>query len=95
MSKRRAQQEIGPTEFRDWMAYATIEPFGEVRADWRIAKLTVEVANLFRRRGQPGAKLADFMWKDKPPRQTAQQQRAIFFQFAQAHNAALAKKGKL
>lgn len=93
MSVRRAQREINTPEFIEWMAYDRISPFGEERADWRLAQLTAIVANILRGRGKR-AKVSDFIWKDKPPRQTVDQQRSIFKAFAMAHNAALAAKGK-
>lgn len=84
MSVRRTQREVDSAEFAEWSAYDTIDPFGEQRADWRLAQLTSIVASLMRDKSQRAYKPADFMWKDKSPRQTLQQQRAIFAAFAQA-----------
>ena len=94
MSVRQAQREIDSREFAEWIAYDRIDPFGEERADWRVGQLTAMVANLFTKRGQAKAKATDFMYQDKPKRQTLAQQRSIFAAFAAAHNAHQARKGK-
>jgi hypothetical protein len=39
MSVREAQQRIDSAEFAEWIAYHRIEPFGELRSDYRSALL--------------------------------------------------------
>lgn len=34
-------------EFTEWIAYSRIEPFGEVRQDWRVANATSIIAHAF------------------------------------------------
>lgn len=65
MSVRRAQAEIDSREFTEWMAYATLQPFGDERADLRMALTDCLIANGLRAlggttKGDP-FKLEDFM----------------------------------
>jgi len=62
------------------MAYAEIEPFGEERADWRIAQLCVLVA---RGLGSKSAAIKDFMLCDTPPKreQSTEQMKQVFKSF--------------
>lgn len=39
------QRRMSSAEFSEWMAYAQIEPFGEERADLRMAILATIIAN--------------------------------------------------
>lgn len=41
-------EEISFPQFLEWAEYAGIEPFGEERQDWRIAKLSAELINFQR-----------------------------------------------
>lgn len=41
-------QSLSGREFMEWMAYAEIEPFGEERADLRMAILAALIANVHR-----------------------------------------------
>lgn len=45
------------------MAFYSLEPFGEYKADWRIGQLCALMANLFRAKKKDGSiyKTADFM----------------------------------
>ncbi len=53
--------EISATQLGDWMNYAQLEPFGEMRADWRQQMICAVVANGYRdpKKTQP-LKLSDF-----------------------------------
>lgn len=70
-------------EFAEWLAYYNLEPFGEVRADLRMATLAALIANAnrdARKRKEPYTP-RDFMltFEDEPPRenhQTWQEQKA-------------------
>ena len=64
---------------REWQAYYEIEPFGEERADFRVAQLCALTINAspFRDKRAKLARPMDFMpfvEKPKPRRQTPQQQ---------------------
>jgi hypothetical protein len=39
------QEAMSSHEFAEWMAFAKIQPFGEVRADFRFASLQALIAN--------------------------------------------------
>ena len=86
------QREISSREFAEWLAFYRLEPFGEERADLRMAVLAALIANVNR---NPKKRRVftpeDFMPKFEPPsdsprgaggegeggRQTWQQQKSI------------------
>lgn len=69
MTVRELLERIDSRELAEWQAYWTLEPWGEERADQRIAELTVRVANYLRAEGQPPYTLTDFMpYTEAPPR---------------------------
>lgn len=45
----------------EWLAYYTVEPFGEYRADLRSAITSCVIANANRGKNKPPFKVADFM----------------------------------
>ena len=72
--------------WRGWVEYATLEPFGEERADLRMAQLAQLMANAWlRRKGQRPYRLKDFMFdfdgslrlQRKSPRELAAQVMAL------------------
>jgi hypothetical protein len=52
--------EITYPQFLEWMTYAELEPFDEIRADYRSAQITAEIGNLFRRNKIP---ISDYLLK--------------------------------
>jgi len=50
-------------QFAEWEHYARLEPFGEVRDDYRAASIAVMIANVNRGPKQPSYKLEDFLLK--------------------------------
>lgn len=48
MSVRRAQSEIDSAEFSEWLAYYSLEPFGEMMADMRHGIAVAVLANVNR-----------------------------------------------
>lgn len=48
MSVWRAQREVSSREFAEWMAYATLEPFGPEREDQRAGVVAATLANINR-----------------------------------------------
>lgn len=61
MTVRELLARIDSRELSEWMAYYTLEPFGESRGDLRIAMLTSLMANVNRGKGQRPFKVQDFM----------------------------------
>jgi len=53
---------MSATEFLDWQVYAELEPFGEIRADYRSAALQALIANVNRdvKKGRP-YRVEDFL----------------------------------
>lgn len=76
-------------QFRRWEMYAELDPFDEVRADYRAASIVQMLYNLNRsKQSQPG-KLQDFLLKfgdiDDKPKQTPKQQIAMLKLLAAMH----------
>ncbi len=72
-------------QFVEWEHYARLEPFNELREDYRIASIVQMLANVNRGKNQRAYTLQDMVirfgepedsWQ--PPKQTPQQQEAIF-----------------
>ena len=90
---------VDAREFAEWNAFYQLEPFGEERADWRMAQLCCLVVGAL---GGKASKisLSDFMWQDEPeraaakPKKSSQEMAAIFASFAEAHNAKLRQERK-
>ena len=63
-----------------WMAYASIEPFGDERADLRSAIISYTVANALAGKGAKSLEIEDFMPKFNQPkkRQTDKEIEMIF-----------------
>jgi len=63
---------IDSRELSEWVAYASIEPFGEKRQDLRFAKLAGTIVEVVKAavgaKGEP-SKIEDFMLKFDPPKQ--------------------------
>ncbi len=72
MTRYDMLQRMPAPELSDWIAYASIEPIGEARADMRAAMICCTFANYFKAsQGSktPPCKLEDFMLKFDPPEQ--------------------------
>ena len=52
---------ISSRQLAEWMAYAAVEPFGEERADYRLAYALSVIVNLFRGKDDPPVKVADLL----------------------------------
>jgi hypothetical protein len=69
--------------WRGWVEYNQIEPFGEERADLRVAQLAAIMANAWRKKGSRRYKIDDFMFdfgsrrRARTPDELAQQVFAI------------------
>ena len=61
MSVHRAQQEVSSREFVEWAAFYGLEPFGDMREDFRIAQLCSIMANAWRGKRGRTYRLKDFM----------------------------------
>ena len=85
MTVKEAQQRIDVDEFAHWLAFYSVSPFGDVRADWRLGNLAAMVGNMFAKKGAPRFKTTDFIYGYKE-KKTPQQMGMIFGQFARAWN---------
>lgn len=50
-------------EFLRWMAFSSLEPFGEERQDWRHASLQALHANIWKKKGQSRRTPKQFLLK--------------------------------
>jgi hypothetical protein len=57
---------LDAVDIAEWMAFDRIEPFGEERADLRMAIVACTIANANRGKGQKAFKVDDFMPKFEP-----------------------------
>lgn len=54
---------ISSRQLAEWVAYAAVEPFGEERADYRIAYALSVIVNMFRGKDDPPVAVADLIPK--------------------------------
>jgi hypothetical protein len=82
-------KKITAKQFRLWEMYYELEPFGEIRDDYRIATIVQALCNINRSKGQPVVKLEECVLKlgeaEEKPKQTAQQQLAMLRILAAMH----------
>jgi hypothetical protein len=77
-------------QFVGWLAYTTIEPFGEERDDLRSAIIASTVANSQRAKGKAFT-VDDFMPVFNKPEKDWREIKSIFKTFAEQHNKSLEK----
>jgi hypothetical protein len=82
MTVRELLSKLDSREISEWMAYYSIDPFGEVRADYRMAMSCCLLANINRGKGQP-FKVSDFMPEFGPKKeQTVDEMKALLMGMA-------------
>jgi hypothetical protein len=70
--------QISSRQFADWLAYYSLEPFGEERADLRAGIVASVVNNRWRGKGEKALSPIDFMPYTEEHTQTAEEQMALF-----------------
>lgn len=75
---RELQQKISAPDFTGYMAFMSINPHGQERADWRSAMLATVFANCHAKKGK-SFKISDFMpkWGQTRKRQKPQDMLAV------------------
>ena len=75
-------------QFMEWEHYAQLEPFNELRQDYRIASIVTMLANVNRDPKKPAYKLEDFVLKFEqvPTKQTWQEKLSIAHAIAVAYS---------
>lgn len=53
------------SELTEWIAYYTLEPFGQERDNWHAAQLASILVNVNRRKNSPPVSTQDFMYVDR------------------------------
>lgn len=51
-------------EFKGWLAYYELEPFGAERDNWHMARVASILANAYRRPNSPPIKMSEFFYVD-------------------------------
>lgn len=72
----------------EWEAYEDLEPFGELRQDYRIASIVTMLANINRGKGKKAYTLEDFVVKfgeQEKKKQTWKEQANIMKLYARMH----------
>lgn len=78
MSVRRAQAEIDSAEFGEWIAFYSLEPFGDRTADYRAGVVASTIANVNRGKDTPAFGPVDFIpWAQPPKDETPPQPEAV------------------
>lgn len=78
-------------QFREWMAFAELEPFDETRDDYRFASIVAAIANVHRGKGKRAFTVEEMrlMFGDaEKARQSVKQQMHIGMLMAAAYNHA-------
>jgi len=85
---------MSSSEFSEWQAYNTLEPFGEDRADLRMGILAATTVNMLKGKGKP-AKVTDFIPQFGRDRVDPEKVlRTKLKQIALIHNATFKGQGK-
>ncbi len=81
---------LGSDEFTEWVAYSQLEPFGDLRGDYRSGVVAATLANVHRTKDARAFRPEDFMpFLEQPESEGAQGAAAsIGFQAAVDHNVA-------
>jgi len=75
------------------MAFAQIEPFGDVRADIRAGMVASPLLNVHIRKGSRRAKPSDFMLNLLPPEpQSPEDMKALLKMFASSHQGKIERE---
>lgn len=66
--------DLTAAQFEEWQAYESLEPWGQDRTQWLLARLTMIVANLMRGSGTQPFTIYDFLpWLEQPPPPTEEE----------------------
>ena len=91
---REAQARCNSREFAEWCAFYNLDPFGELRADYRAALMTVHIRRAF---GDSKCKLTDCLLAigaTEKPKRDWQTQKVQMTAWAQSWNRQQAKRRK-
>ena len=99
MSVARCRSEVDGPEFRDWIAYYNIEPFGELRQDIRFGIACCLFASVHRKKGAAKPKIDDFMVerflkKSADDAESVDSMLATMLTFTRMQNSSLAREDR-
>jgi len=84
---QEAKATVSALEFKSWVEFYGLEPWGEERADLRAGIIASTFANCHTRRGGKPYQPKDFMPRYGPPeRMTDEEMASKFAAFAKSHN---------
>lgn len=72
-------------EFLRWMAFSSLEPFGDDRADWHNAMILAQQANMNRKKGKSPSRPHKFLLKfrrEQPGQSMQQMEMALMAQYS-------------
>lgn len=92
MSKRAVQACTDADEFAEWLAFQSIDPASEERADLRAGIIASVIANLMPTKGNRVLSPLDFMPFVERPKLTQQQLEAKILAWARGHNAGMKRR---
>jgi len=69
------QSRMGSHEFSEWLAFYQIQPFGQIKDDYRSGMICATIGNLFIEKGKKGVAPGDFFdldpWQAQSSREVA------------------------
>ena len=92
MSVRAIQECTDSDEFAEWLAFQSIDPASEERADLRAGIIASVIANMMPNKGNRVLSPVDFMPFVVRPKPTQEQLEAKIMSWARAHNAGMKRR---
>ena len=92
MSVRAIQECTDSDEFAEWLAFQSIDPASEERADLRAGIIASVIANMMPNKGNRVLSPVDFMPFVVRPKPTHEQLEAKIMSWARAHNAGMKRR---
>lgn len=62
------ENTLSVSEFKEWIEFYQLEPFGAWRDNWNTATIAHILANVNRGKNRPAIPLKEFMWTDSRTR---------------------------
>ena len=96
MTVRELLARMDSLELSEWVAFYSLEPWGDERADLRQAITSATLANIHRGKGQRAYKPEDFMPLQEPgPKQTPEEMTAALRQIVAGKHWTASPKAKM
>lgn len=86
-------ERLDGNELAEWHLLESIDPFGQLREDWRAAQIAATTARVHGSDVTAGELLLAFEPSDETEYQSVEQMRDVLTKWAEAHNARLKASG--